>query len=564
MKKSVVENTIRAFFIVLFTTALLFFLVANGLLQKKNHAGNEIDVSEKVFFQLNDEKAKKVNLGDYSFDIPEVGDTITITKVLPNVKVVQPVMILNIYHSTVEVYLGGEKIYRYGQELYEQGKMLGHEYFRIPISENYAGKELKIKLTITEKNSYSSIEPIYIINSGESYLNALSENFLTLMAALTLITIGVVGLIASLSQKKYNRDTRTLTWISWFAIGMSVWMLCNDCVIYLLVPNFQIASVLEYYGVYVTVIPVSLFFANVQTNHRYRRVFLGFAVFMTVAVTLLTIIYICGGVHYIFWVPYIQIVMIMLIAFIIYTLFRSFRGNEPNQKALAYGMFFKGFVILFEMVRFNMYKYFNGIFSLSVSLVPIGTLIFVFSMVYSYCIKILERYYDRAEQELLEKLAYMDVLTNTYNRNKCEKILEDMEEKKETGYLVNFDLNGLKFINDNFGHDQGDILLKKFSQILRSTFQGRGVVGRMGGDEFLGVIYGDEEDKVVGILMDLDRNIAMWNHSHTEQKVSVSYGYAYYSGGKHERIREVYKKADENMYEFKKEVKAREGIPSRR
>ena len=563
MKTRVVENSVRAFFIVLFTVTFLSFLIANSLLQKKNHKGNEINVSEEVFFQLNEDEAKKVNLEEFSFQIAEVGDTITLTKVLPNIKVVQPLMILNIYHSTVEVYLGGEKIFRYGQELYEQGTVLGHEYFRIPISENYAGKELKVKLTITEKESYSSIEPIYIINSSDCYLNIISEHFLTLMAALTLITIGVVGLFASLSRKRYDRDTRTLTWISWFAIEMSVWMLCNDCVIYLFVPNFQIASVLEYYGVYVAVIPVSLFFANIQNNKWYRWGFLGYAAIVAIAVFALTMVHIFGGIHYIFWVPYIQIIMITLIAFIIYTLFRSFGRNETNQKILAYGMFFMGFVILLELVRFNMYKYFKDFFSIKISLVPIGTLIFVFSMVYSYCIKTLERYYDKAEQELLEKLAYMDVLTNTYNRNKCERILEEMEEKRESGYLINFDLNGLKFINDNYGHDQGDILLKNFSSILRSTFQGRGVVGRMGGDEFLGVVYETQEEKVVGILMDLDRNIALWNHSHGEEKVSVSYGYAYYSGGKHEKICDIYKKADENMYEFKKEFKKREGIPSR-
>ena len=563
MKKSVVENGIRAFFIILFTTALLFFLIANVLLQRKSHVGQQIDVSENVHFQLNDEEAKIVNLEEFSFSIPEVGDTIVLTKVLPDIKVIQPVMILNIYHSTVEVYLSGEEIYRYGQELYEKGGTLGHEYFRIPISEDYAGKELKIKLTITEKESYSSIEPIYIINSGESYLNMLSEHFLTLMAALTLITIGVVGIIASLSRKKYDKDTRTLTWISWFAIGMSIWMLCNDCVIYMIVPNFQIASVLEYYGVYVTVIPVSLFFANIQNNPRYRKVFLGFAAFMTVAVTLLTIVHICGGVHYIFWVPYIQIVMIVLILVIVYTLLRSLGQNESKQRVLAYGMFFMGFVIFFELLRFNMYKYFKEFFAFSISLIPVGTLIFVFSMIYSYCIKILESYYDRAEQELLEKLAYMDVLTNIYNRNKCERILDEMEKSKEHGYLINFDLNGLKFVNDNFGHEQGDILLKNFSEILRKTFCDRGIVGRMGGDEFIGVVYETEEEKVVGILKDLDKNIALWNQSHEDEKVSVSYGYAYYGGGKHEKIRESYKKADENMYEFKKEIKKREGIPYR-
>lgn len=562
MNKNIVETSVRAFFIVLFTSVFLVFLVANSLMQKKNNAGNIIQIDENVLFQINDEQPENVNLSEYSFDFPEVGDTITITKVLPDIEVIQPVMILDVYHSTVEVSLGGEVIYRYGQDLYKEGKTLGHGFFRIPLKEDYGGKELKIWLTVTEKDSYSSMEQIYIINSSESYIHTIADNFLTLMSSLTLITIGVVGLIASLSRKKYDRDTRTLTWISWFAIGMSVWMLCNDGLIYLIVPNLQVASVMEYYGVYATVIPVALFFANVQSSVRYRKVFIGFAVFAIAANIIITSIHICGGVHYIFWVPYIQIVMILLILFIIYTLFRSFR-YESKQKVLAYGMFFMGFVVLLELVRFNLYKYFNGIFSISISLMPIGTLIFVSSMIYSYCIKIIESYYDRAEQEVLEKLAYMDVLTNTYNRNKCEKIMDEMEKKRQPGYLINFDLNGLKYVNDNFGHTQGDILLKNFSEILRNTFRDRGVTGRMGGDEFLVVMYEDDENKVRSFLADLDRNIVLWNKAHPDDKVSVSYGYAYYNGEKHIKLRNIYEQADAKMYEFKKEIKKREGIPSR-
>lgn len=562
MNKKIVETSVRAFFIVLFTSVFLVFLVANGLMQKKNNAGNIIQIDENVLFQINNEQPQKVNLSEHSFDFLKVGDTITITKVLPDVDVIQPVMILDVYHSTVEVSLGGEVIYRYGQELYQEGKTLGHGYFRIPLEGDYKGKELKIRLTVTEKDSYSSMESIYIINSSESYIHTIADNFLTLMSSLTLITIGVVGIIASLSRKKYDRDTRTLTWISWFAIGMSVWMLCNDGLIYLIVPNLQVASVMEYYGVYATVIPVALFFANVQSSMRYRKLFIGYAAFAIAANIIITIVHLCGGVHYIFWVPYIQIVMIMLILCIIYTLFRSFR-YESNQKVLAYGMFFMGFVVLLELVRFNLYKYFNGFFSINFSLMPIGTLIFVSSMIYSYCIKIIEIYYDRAEQEVLEKLAYMDVLTNTFNRNKCEKIMEEMEEKKQPGYLINFDLNGLKYVNDNFGHTQGDILLKNFSEILRNTFQGRGMAGRMGGDEFLVVMYEDDENKIISVLKDLDRNIASWNRVHPDDKVSVSYGYAYYNGEKHVQLHNVYEQADAQMYEFKKEIKKREGIPSR-
>ena len=564
MKKSILENSVRAFFIFLFTTVLILFLVANGLMQKKNHGGNVINIEDNVAFQINDGQPETVNLAEYSFDFPEVGDTLTMTKVLPDIEISQPVLIMNLYHSTVDVFLDGECIYQYGHELFEQGKTLGHGYFRIPLPENYEGKELKIQLTITEKDSYSSMEPIYMINSGESYVQTIMDNFLTLMSSLTLITMGVVGLFASLSSRKYDRDTRTLTWISWFAIGMSIWMLSSDCIIFLIVPNFQVASVLEYYGVYTTVIPVGLFFANVQTKERYRRMFLGFSIFMSVACILITLIHLCGGVHYIFWVPYIQIIMLLLIALIIYTLLRFYRQNASNLKVLAHGMFFMGFVILLELIRFNLYKYFNGVFSINVSLMPIGTLIFVFFMIYSYFIKIIERYYDRAEQEVLEKLAYMDVLTNTYNRNKCEKIMDDMEKKRQPGYLINFDLNGLKYVNDNFGHNEGDVLLKNFSKILRDTFQDIGEVGRMGGDEFLAVLYEVGEDKVTAALTNLERNIAIWNREHKmNNKVSVSYGYAFYSGDKHVKLRKIYEEADARMYDYKKKAKEREGIPDR-
>ena len=135
-----------------------------------------------------------------------------------------------------------------------------------------------------------------------------------------------------------------------------------------------------------------------------------------------------------------------------------------------------------------------------------------------------------------------------------------MERKHIPAYIVCLDLNGLKQINDTYGHSRGDDLIVNFSKILHETFDKYDcAIGRMGGDEFVIVMYDTEEQDLVSALEELSKKICAWNDKQNGDLLSVAYGYAYYDGDKDSGVQAVYSQADQEMYELKRKMKRQMG-----
>ena len=116
--------------------------------------------------------------------------------------------------------------------------------------------------------------------------------------------------------------------------------------------------------------------------------------------------------------------------------------------------------------------------------------------------------------------------------------------------VYSIDLNGLKYVNDNYGHSAGDLLIKSFAEQLKNTVNKNGFCGRMGGDEFIAVIKDDDYDwKFEEALL---TNVSIHNTStNNEYKLEYSIGAASYKVGGTATIDESIRIADYNMYEMK-------------
>lgn len=545
------ENLIRIVFFLLLGMLCLFFVSYNMTAKKKetikSYYGNQ------VTFQMNDQEPKQVNLTDYIFDLPQKGDKITLTNVLPEANIMHPVLIVKTYHTVLDCYVDGELYYTYGRELYENDQVLGHEYLRIPLPADYAGREIRLEMTFTESNSVSSLSNFYVISSEDNYKESITKHYMTWMTTITLIVVGIVAVLASVTRKRFNQDIQTMAWLSLFAIGISLWMLCNENLLFLIVDDMRICNVIEYFSLYLTIIPTALFFANVHADK--KRIW-GAFLFWAGAAALLNVVIIftqlTGIEHYVNWLTYAQFMMAGEVVLIIYSLFRSFKTKKANQRVMAYGMIFMGIVIGLELLRYVVSKYGGANHWVEISLVPLGAFVFVISMAYGYLMEFFKSYYSRTEQKILEKMAYTDLLTNVYNRNYCEKIMDEMETEGRPGFLVVLDLNELKYVNDNLGHQAGDELLVGFAQILQEVFPEE-CISRMGGDEFAVILSDKTEDVVKFHLQQLDKAIEKKNKQGS--RLSAAYGYAYYDGQEETVIRKVYWEADKKMYACKKFMK---------
>ena len=100
----------------------------------------------------------------------------------------------------------------------------------------------------------------------------------------------------------------------------------------------------------------------------------------------------------------------------------------------------------------------------------------------------IQRHNDKLEKEKFEYMSTHDPLTDVYNRNSFDLIVQkylDNEGKTKRGVLVFLDLDFFKQINDNFGHDIGDKSLIAFAELLKELFGEDSYIARYGGDEFV-------------------------------------------------------------------------------
>ena len=155
------------------------------------------------------------------------------------------------------------------------------------------------------------------------------------------------------------------------------------------------------------------------------------------------------------------------------------------------------------------------------------------------------------------KKIYTDPLTGCNSRAACVDLLDSLEKKrKEQITIVYMDLNRFKWVNDTYGHDKGDYLLKLFTDVLKRTFGMYGFVGRMGGDEFIAVLLDTNEIEIKKIWEEVEKNMLSCSDKiEFPYQMSSSYGYAIRRKGESTPLQEVLQLADKKMYEYKVEQK---------
>lgn len=150
----------------------------------------------------------------------------------------------------------------------------------------------------------------------------------------------------------------------------------------------------------------------------------------------------------------------------------------------------------------------------------------------------------RRQLEELNNLSFKDTLTGVFNRNKYNKVINEMKDKPPNSLgMLYVDINGLKETNDTFGHQYGDIMIKEIARLLKLYF-GHNVF-RIGGDEFITYstnIEREDFQKKIGEL----RKLVEQN-----EVVNASLGCCYRKGDVDIDMQISY--ADRNMYLEKKE-----------
>lgn len=170
---------------------------------------------------------------------------------------------------------------------------------------------------------------------------------------------------------------------------------------------------------------------------------------------------------------------------------------------------------------------------------------------------------------VMKNLAYIDPLTNVKSKHAYEETVNYLDEKIKNGTaefaVVMCDLNYLKHINDNLGHKAGDEAIQKAANMLCSAFP-MSAVYRIGGDEFAiiptGIEYARLDDKKVLLKKMLsDQQKVSDNYL---ERISIAFGCAVFDRENDESYQDVFERADQLMYEDKRQIHKRDGISTER
>jgi diguanylate cyclase (GGDEF)-like protein len=171
------------------------------------------------------------------------------------------------------------------------------------------------------------------------------------------------------------------------------------------------------------------------------------------------------------------------------------------------------------------------------------------------------RHADAQRVEEIRNLSIRDELTGLYNRRGflelARHLLKQADRSRGCALLFFFDLNGMKQINDQFGHEEGDRALRETAEVLRAAFRASDVVGRLGGDEFVALLPDADEGLIERFATRIESELATRNESGARSyRLSASMGGTVYHPAQPESIEALLVRADALMYEQKRSRKA--------
>lgn len=482
------------------------------------------------------------------------GDEIILKNTLPEKLPESATMRLLTYLSTVRVFVGGEEIYSFGVEAAADGGMVGsgYQFVLLPIESD--GEKIEIRIAANENGAMTNIPPMVILPSEYAYEEFFDSNILVAFCCIFLFVFGVILTLVGTIAFARRQTLAPLVHIGFFSLLIGYWAMCNTKIFQLYSLDLTLNTVTEYLALYFAMCPLLLLLIVLrrQSAVRWKQILLWvqFAVLLLFSTTA-TILHFSEILHLPQTLAYFHALAVIEAGGMLVAGLHFGETRTVPARILNLALFEILIVGVLDILRFNIQKYLlPDATILDHSVLPFGVLIFILLLIISYVVQMYGSIIDAAEKETLTRLAYQDTLTGLYNRSMSEKLFAECDASDEEYALVNLDLNGLKKVNDSFGHAQGDQLIQDFAEILRKAFTGVGMIARMGGDEFAVVVRGKEIESIDRALTRLvqEEEKLSWLRDY---EISSSFGVAYRKEKRGASAEQLYRLADQRMYEMK-------------
>ena len=445
-------------------------------------------------------------------------------------------LIFYIVHSYAEVRFDDELIYSItASENTRTGNSPSSNWVVVPLYPSDVGR----KVTVTVTPVYKGVkdrEIVFQIGSRYAvFMHRLKADLPQIILSALCIVMGVLLVIVQMCFVANKRTSSyDMLYLGVFSLTMGIWRITDTRFSSIMFENHAAAlGYITLLALFVMAVPLLLFMDERHTGK--FRVLLRSAALVNCAGAMFSLV--CQAACVAELRQTLPVCHIMLIidvaALLIVSVFDSVKGVKEKHTWI--------FNILIALgVLSDIIYYYRKATSSGILFTTIAFLIYT---VYLFAENILD---------IINKV-YYDVNTKLYNKAHWEEFIKDKIPDSEPIGVMMLDLNRLKYTNDTFGHEMGDKMIVKFSEIMRKTFASHEFLCRWGGDEFVVVVRNANLEKMENYDKAIHAAVENYNKSGAKPEIYFACGYALSTEFSDISRDELLTKADKRMYSDKQQ-----------
>lgn len=466
----------------------------------------------------------------------------------------------------LQVYVEGACLYESdvpGDALNSDAVGTNWNYVDLPSS--CAGKQLEVRVTTTYVSAKARIDNIYLGSDRESLLSTIYSKSFAIVTCMLFLFVGLLLVFADIPINAGKQKNHELLYLGLFSLSIALWCCMETYVIQIFLGDARTVHIAS--CCLLMLIPIATVRYLYEAYGDSMRYITRFVIGLSVIEFILNIVLQLTGVADFQQTLRLSHVLLILAAAILVGTVMYFTIKSNKGDSLLFFKIIRGVGLgsVAIMTFIDIIRFYLGTGEDVAKFVRLGVLIFIICYGGSSLERSVNAIRLGTRAEIISQLAYEDGLTGLGNRTLFKERLAALDERKYKEHLevviIMFDVNNLKIVNDQLGHQMGDNMLVKSAELIRHTFGTEGECFRIGGDEFVAIIKGNYTDARYETCQK-QFEAAIEEYNATLNKVftiRIAYGAGTYKPNMGDlALSVIYDQADAKMYKRKKQMKEQE------
>ena len=466
-------------------------------------------------------------------------------------------LIFRTVHQNVDVYIDNILVFRLKKAAGTPGgRSPGSRWNTALILAEQQGKEIRVEIQPVYE-MVKGLTPVFYAGVRYSiYMEIVRQDYVSMLLGIIAIVIGIGFMVFTTYSYHSLAFDRSLFMMGQFAMLIGIWKLADTGLFGLLTKREDMASYLSFLALLLLAVPFIQYIRE-MFSRKDHWIWNGLCIF-NIGIFLLSIGLQAAGIadlREMLWLVHLS--MLVVIFVIIPMLYAEVltTGWSRRLKAMVVCISICLVGLSVDMV---IYYRSGGVNVTNLGMIGFLIYITVLGAVSLQDARRLIAIGMRAKH--LERMAYHDQLTGLYNRAAYAEDTKAESTVAKGCILVMFDLNNLKYCNDTFGHDKGDLYIISCADRILKVFGSAGKCYRMGGDEFCVLLKNTTQQECEKLIIRLKQETEKWNRTQQEAFIAqIAAGYALFDETEDLDLGDTRRRADKMMYQDKFRMKQEPG-----